>query len=418
MSIQAELKAHETSAESLARGVSLDQLDIGDIRRFSEGSHIPLFARLRREHPVHFCADSPFGPYWSITRATDIKAINADHRRFSSRHNVIIGDIPESFRFPAFMVSDPPDHGKWRRVVAPGFSKAALSELEQSCRRHIGSLLAGLPLGNPVDWVQDVSAKLTSWMIGALFDLDEQQVAALIEWSNLLIDFEAENPTHSRYQSRQDQLANFDAFLRRVSLERRDDPTARDLLSLLSQRPYGNELLDDIDHFMGTVSLIVGAGETTRSAASAIVVAINRYPEAWERLREEPGLVPNAVQEVIRWQTPLAHMRRTATEDVEFHGAHIRRGDRVVLWYCSGNRDESLFRNGDDFDVIRVNARNHISYGHGIHRCIGRHAAEMQLRVLLEAMLKRFEHVNLLSLPKRTMSNYFAGYSTISVGLL
>lgn len=110
-------------------------------------------------------------------------------------------------------------------------------------------------------------------MIGALFDLDEQQVAAIIEWSNLLIDFEAENPTHSRYQSRQDQLANFDAFLRRVSLERRDDPTARDLLSLLSQRPYGNELLDDIDHFMGTVSLIVGAGETTRSAASAIVVA-------------------------------------------------------------------------------------------------------------------------------------------------
>lgn len=418
MSIQAELKAHEARAESLARGVSLDQLDISDIRRFSEGSHIPLFARLRREHPVHFCADSPFGPYWSITRAADIKAINADHRRFSSRHNVIIGDIPESFRFPAFMVSDPPDHGKWRRVVAPGFSKTIISELEDSCRRHIESLLAGLPLGEPVDWVRDVSAKLTPWMIGALLDLDEQQVATLIEWSNLLIDFEAENRAHPRYQSREDQLASFDAFLRCASQERRDNLIAADILSLLCRRPHGEELLRRMHHFMGTVSLIVGAGETTRSAASAIVVAINRHPETWERLREEPRLVPNAVQEVIRWQTPLAHMRRTATKDVEFHGAHIKRGDRVVLWYCSGNRDESLFRNGDDFDVRRVNARNHISYGHGIHRCIGRHAAEMQLRVLLEAMLKRFEHVNLLSLPKRTMSNYFAGYSTISVELL
>ncbi|MEM1076198.1 MAG: cytochrome P450 [Pseudomonadota bacterium] len=415
MSIQTVLKAHETSAESLARGVNLDQLDISDIRRFSEGSHIPLFARLRKEHPIHFCADSPFGPYWSITRAADIKAINADHRRFSSRHNVIIGDIPESFRFPAFMVSDPPDHGKWRRVVAPGFSKTALADLEEGCRRHIGSLLAGLPLGEPIDWVQDVSAKLTPWMIGALFDLDEQQVARLIDWSNLLVDFEAESPTNARFQSRENQLASFDAFLRHASQERRCNLNATDLLSLLSQGLHGEELLNEIHHFMGTVSLIVGAGETTRSAASAIVVAINRHPETWEQLREEPGFVPNAVQEVIRWQTPLAHMRRTAREDIEFHGAHIRRGDRVVLWYCSGNRDETLFQNGDEFDIRRVNARRHLAYGHGIHRCIGRHAAEMQLRVLLTEMLQRFQRVSLSEAPQRTASNYFAGYEKAHV---
>ena len=417
MSIQTELKAQEAIAERLARIVNLNQLDISDIRRFCDGSHIPLFARLRREHPVHYCTDSPFGPYWSITRAADIQTINADHRRFSSRHNVIIGDIPESFRFPAFMVSDPPDHGKWRKVVTPGFSKVALAKLEDGCRRNVKSLLAELPMGESIDWVRQVSAKLTPWMIGALFDLDEQKVAALMEWSTQLIDFEADTPSHPRHQSRQNQLASFDVFLRRISQERRECTAAPDILSLLSRGSHGEEMRRDMDHFMGTISLIVGAGETTRSAASAIVVAMNRHPEQWDRLRQEPALIANAVQEVIRWQTPLGHMRRTATKDIEFKGAQIKRGDRVVLWYCSGNRDERLFENGDDLDIGRANARKHLSYGHGIHRCIGRHAAEMQLRILLEEILARFECVSLKGLPQRTASNYFTGYDEVDVVL-
>jgi len=415
MSIQDDFGASESAAEDMAFGACLEQLDISDIRRFSDGSHLPLFARLRRECPVHFCNDSPFGSYWSITRAEDIQAINADHHRFSSHHNVIIGDIPESFRFPAFMVSDPPAHGKWRKVVSPGFSKARLAGLEGLCRTHMATLLDGLPMREPFDWVQRISAQLTPWMIGALFDLEQDDVAALIEWSNQLIDFEAENVTHPRHRSRQGHLRMFEAFLHDVSQERLNSPEGADILSQLVGGPHADEMLGDMAHFMGTVSLVVGAGETTRSAASAVVVAMNRHPEEWERLLQEQGLVDNAVQEVIRWQTPLAHMRRTAVEDVDFKGARIRRGDRVVLWYCSGNRDENLFANSAAFDIGRMNARKHLSYGYGIHRCIGRHAAEMQLRILLKEMVSRFQRVELLALPKRTASNYFAGYDEVMV---
>lgn len=417
MSIKDELRARENAAENLANEACLDKLDISDIRRFSDGSHLPLFARLRRECPIHFCVDSPFGSYWSITRAEDIQAINADHHRFSSDHNVIIGDIPKNFRFPAFMVSDPPEHSKWRKAVSPAFSQARLADLAGPCRTHISKLLDGLPMWEPFDWVQQISAELTPWMIAALFDLEQEDAAALIYWSNQLMDIEAEDVTHPRHQGRQEQLKMFESFLHEVSRERQNSPKGSDILSQLVGGPYASEMLGDMAHFMGTVSLVVGAGETTRSAASAIVVAMNQYPEEWQRLLKEPSLVGNAVQEIIRWQTPLAHMRRTAVEDVDIQGARIQRGDRVVLWYCSGNRDEELFPKGEALDIRRANARKHLSYGYGIHRCIGRHAAEMQLRLLLEEMVSRFSCVELLKAPIRTESNYFAGYDEMMVRL-
>lgn len=410
-----EMITREGKAEDTAQSVALDHLDVSDVTGFQKGTHLPLFARLRRDDPVHYCADSPFGSYWSITRAADIRAVNLDHHRFSSQHNVIIGDIPRDFRFPAFMVSDPPEHGKWRKVVAPAFSRAELGKLEEHCRQHIVRLLNRLDTGTPIDWVSSVSAQLTKWTVGALFDLKEDEVAEVMKWSDYLIMFDAERLDHPAHQDRKESLEAFERFLHRISSERRTNTARADIFSRLVSGQHAQEIMNDMAHFMGTVSLVVGAGETTRSAASAVVVAMHRYPDQWALLRQHPSLVPNAVHEVIRWQTPLAHMRRTAVEDVEFRGKQIRQGDRVILWYCSGNRDEAIFRNGDDVDITRENARNHLSYGHGIHRCIGRYAAEMQLRILLEESLRRFQTIDLLALPERSASNYFAGFDKLMV---
>jgi len=396
--------------------VDLSTLDISRAERFQDESHWPLFARLRHEDPVHLCSESAYGPYWSITRYDDIVAIERDHRRFSSDGNVIIGDVPPAFDCTrAFATSDPPVHTRERRAVSPAVARPRVAALEAQTRLWICELLDALPRDEAFDWVQRVSAELTTRMMAKLFDFPLDERNRLAYWYEVLVTSPGEGALVKTWEERDDVVAQYRDRLLALWRERTLAP-GQDVVSALATDPCTASMADDDPmHLVGTVSLIAGANEAARAALSGAVVGFHRFPEQWERLRASPSLLNNAVAEIVRWQTPISHMRRNATTDIDLRGRTIRKGDRVVMWYCSGNRDEAWFENGDRLRIERGNARRHLSFGFGIHRCLGQHLAQMELRLLLEEMLKRFERVELAAEPKRIVSNFSSNYSEVLV---
>jgi cytochrome P450 len=211
-----------------------------------------------------------------------------------------------------------------------------------------------------------------------------------------------------------------DEYLERILTlwrQRCGDPSREDVIAVLACNPKTASMHQDENHLIGTVTMIAGANEAARGALSGGIVAFDRFPEEWARLRSNPELLENAVAEIVRWQTPIIHMRRTATEDIELGGKDIRQGDRVVMWYCSANRDEEIFPDGEVFRIDRDNARRHAGYGSGVHRCLGRHVAALELRILWEEMLRRFTGFAVTAAPERLASNFSANYSRVMVRL-
>lgn len=391
----------------------IDQIDVSRAERFEFDAHRPFFARLRREAPVHFCAESGHGPYWSITRYADILAVDKDWCRFSSRGSVFIGDQSETSPTRAFIVMDPPEHAAERKAAAAAVTPDRLAALEDVVRARIAATLDGLPRDEPFDWVEKVSIELTTQMLATLFDFPWEERRLLPYWSDMLMATPRVGNLSTSLDRRGDAAAAFLARFQALWRARAAAPLdRRDFVSVLAHNPDTAGMIDDPMHLAGTMSLLlVGGNDTTRNSMTGGVVALNRHPQEWEKLKSDPTLVPNAAAEIIRWQTPLSHMRRTATEDVDLHGQTIRKGDRVVMWYCSGNRDAAQFEDADALRVDRANARSHLAFGFGIHRCMGNRVAEMQLRILWEEILKRFDRIELLEEPKRVQSNFVAGYA-------
>ncbi len=410
-------KAHARApTDYSAETMPLDEIDVSRAERFQANVHSPFFARLRRENPVHFCAESPHGPYWSITRYDDILAVDKNHRQFSSRGNVLIGDASTSFASRAFIVTDPPEHTLERKAVMPAVSPERLAALEDLTRARIGAVLDGLPRGETFDWVERVSVELTTQLLATLFDFPWEDRNLLPYWSDVMMATPRVGnitmPAADRRAAMEEYLARFQSLWRARAAE----PPRDDFISVLAHNPETAAMIDDPLHLIGTITLlVVGGNDTTRNSMSGGVVAFNEFPSEWARLRADPSHVANAASEIIRWQTPLSHMRRTATEDVEFGGKLIRKGDRVVMWYCSGNRDEDHFEEADTLRIDRPNARSHLAFGFGIHRCMGNRVAEMQLRLFWEEILKRFEGIELVAEPKRVLSNFVSGYEEVLV---
>ena len=189
-----------------------------------------------------------------------------------------------------------------------------------------------------------------------------------------------------------------------------------DLINLLQNNEDTKDMIERPLEFLGNIILlIVGGNDTTRNSISGGVHALNQFPEQYDKLRADTSLIPNMISEIIRWQTPLAHMRRVANEDVELNGKTIKKGDKVVMWYLSGNRDERVIENPDQFQVDRKNARHHLSFGFGVHRCMGNRLAEMQLRILWEEIMQRFDHIEVVDEPQYIRSNFVKGYSELQV---
>lgn len=397
----------------------LEDIDVSEPTLYSQDAWRPYFARLREQDPVHYQATSPFGPFWSITRFADIVEVDKNHQDFSSEPTIIIGDLGEDLPVEQFISMDPPKHDVQRRAVQPVVAPKNLKDMEGLIRSRVCTILDDLPVGETFDWVEHVSINLTTQMLATLFDFPFEERSKLTYWSDLAAGTPeltgGDTDPEERMAGMHDCLATFT----RIWHERKaSGEDSMDLISLMQRDPNTADMVDRPMEFLGNILLlIIGGNDTTRNSATGGVLALNENPAEYEKLRANPALIPSMVSEIIRWQTPLAHMRRTATRDVEFQGKQIRQGDKVVMWYLSGNRDEDAIDNADEFIIDRANPRHHISFGFGVHRCMGNRLAEMQLRILWEETMRRFSFVEVMAEPERVRSNFVRGYSTLPVKL-
>jgi len=401
-----------------------ESLNPADPKRFSEQSILPIFERMRAEAPVHFCADSPYGPFWSITRYHDIMAVDKNHEGFSSDASLggimiddgIVADKDSGFFVKSFITMDPPEHGPQRKAVNRIVAPPSLANFENLIRARTQTLLDSLPLGEEFDWVDTVSIELTTMMLATLFDFPFEDRRKLTRWSDVTTA-EASSPIVGSQEQRIAELRECLEYFTRLKSERRNGPANLDLVTMLAQDAATKDQPDY--EFLGNLMLlIVGGNDTTRNTMSGSINAFNQFPGELERLRANPGLIDNMISEVVRWQTPLAHMRRTAVADHEIGGRTIRKGDKVVMWYYSGNRDEAVFPDGDTFDITRPNARSTISFGFGIHRCLGMRLAELQLRILWQEILSRWRRIEITGDVERVESNFVNGYARMPVRIV
>jgi cytochrome P450 len=395
--------------------VPLEAIDMSQASLFEHDRFWPYFARLRKEDPVHYCADSAFGPYWSITKFDDIVFVDKNHELFSSDPGIILSDRPEDFETRNFIGMDPPGHDVQRKAVQGVVAPRNLADMEGLIRQRAGDILDSLPREETFNWVDRVSIELTTQMLATLFDFPFEDRRKLTYWSDMATSGElAGGPTPEPV--RRAALLECLETMTRLRDERVGRTDGFDLLTMLAN-DESTRNMPPMEFLGNLILLIVGGNDTTRNSITGGVLALNQNPAEYDKLLAEPSLIPNMVSEIIRWQTPLAYMRRTATRDVELRGKTIRKGDKVVMWYVSGNRDEEVIERPDDFIIDRKNARHHLSFGFGIHRCMGNRLAEMQLRVVWEEILKRFERVEVVGEPVRVQSSFVKGYAELPVRL-
>ena len=398
--------------------VPIEDFDLSDPHIFQQDAHWGYFERLRREAPVHCCRESKFGPYWSVTKFQDILQVDKNHKVFSSADGIALGpplSVPkeEVLETPMFIAMDPPKHDVQRATVQPVVEPRNLKALEGTIRERAARILDSLPENETFNWVDLVSIELTTQMLATLFDFPFEERRKLTYWSDVATA-SPESGIIESFAQRRDELHKCLEYFTRLWNERVNKPPAHDLISMLAHGENTRHMAP-LEFLGNLMLLIVGGNDTTRNSISGGVLALNRHPDEYEKLRGDHGLIPNMVSEIIRWQTPLAYMRRIATMDTELCGQRIRAGDKVLMWYVSGNRDEEVIENPNAFIIDRKNARHHLSFGFGIHRCMGNRLAELQLRILWEEIMQRFRFVEVVGAPVRTLSCFVHGYVELPV---
>jgi len=393
--------------------IDLATYDITDPELWRQEAYWEYFARLRKEAPVNYCPESPFGPYWSVTTYKDIMTVDTTHGVFSSEGGITVVDQDEDFQLPMFIAMDPPKHDLQRKTVQSIVGPENLRSFEALIRSRTNDLFDNLPIGEPFDWVDKVSIELTTMMLATLFDFPFADRRKLTRWSDVATGRSNPDIVTSEEQWRGELMECLGYFTglwnERVNAEPRGD-----LISMLAHGEHTRNMTPQ-EYLGNLILLIVGGNDTTRNSMTGGVYAMNKWSENWEKLKASPELVPSAVSEIIRWQTPLAHMRRTALEDFELNGKTIRKGEKVLMWYASGNRDETQYTKADQLWIERPMVRRHLSFGFGIHRCVGNRLAELQLQVLWEEILKRFDKIEVLEEPERVPSAFVKGYTKMMV---
>jgi len=404
----------QKTAREAAYSTPLAGLNPAQPALFQADAMWPIFERLRKEDPVHFTAESEYGPYWSITKFNDIMAVDTNHQVFSSVGGITIADQQgDEGPLPMFIAMDPPKHDVQRKTVSPAVSPMNLALLEPLIRERAAKILDNLPIGQEFDWVDKVSMELTAMTLATLFDIPQEDRRKLTYWSDVVTAAPGQGLIDTLEQKMQ-IFTEYRAYFDEVWKDRVNAPPKGDLISMLAHGEATRNM-EPREYFGNVVLLTVGGNDTTRNTISGSVLALNQNPDQYQKLRDNPDLIPSMVSETIRWQTPLAHMRRIAKEDIEFEGKKIRKGDKVVMWYVSGNRDDEVIENPNAYIIDRERPRHHISFGFGIHRCVGNRLAELQLKIIWEEILKRFPTIEVVGEPKRVYSTFVKGYERLPV---
>ena len=402
---------------TLAREVAThDPFDVSRAELYRDDVWQPVFARMRAEAPIHYVADSEFGPYWALSTYKPIVEVESLPDIYSSEVGgfTLSRPVDEPVKMPMFIGRDRPVHTAQRRTVAPAFTPSEMHRLTGDIRRRTAEVLDTLAIGQTFDWVDTVSIELTTQMLAILFDFPWEDRRKLTEWSDWMGDIELFRSDEMR-QKRLEKVYEAGAYFRRLWNERLEAEPAPDLISMMIHSDAMREI-DDMEFMGNLILLIVGGNDTTRNTMSGLVYALDRFPDARAKLEADPGLIGNTASEIIRWQTPLAHMARTATQDTELHGHTIRAGDKIAMWYISANRDREVFgEDADEFRVDRPNARRHLAFGHGIHRCVGARLAELQVGILMEELAARRLRVNMAGEPERVSACFVHGYRKMPV---
>lgn len=399
---------------------ALEDIDVSLPGRFRDDDWHDWFARLRKEDPVHYCRDSVNGAYWSVTKHADIKAVDTNHEIFSSEAGgvAIVDPREEDKAVENFIAMDPPRHDEQRKTVTPSVAPTNLATMEPLIRERVIDILDNLPVGETFNWVDKVSVELTARMLATLFDFPYEDRRKLVYWSDITTNVPQVTGIEIDMEERQAGLQECALTFYQLWQERAAAEPKFDLISMLAHGESTKDLISDPMKLLGNIILlIVGGNDTTRNSISGGVIALNEYPDEYQKLRDDVVLIPNMVSEMIRWQTPVIHMRRTALKDFDLNGKDIKKGDKVIMWYLSGNRDESVFPDADRLIIDRENARQHVSFGFGVHRCMGNRLAEMQLRVLWEEIQNRFRKVEIVGEIKRLPNNFIRGISDVPVVL-
>ncbi|MDO9284833.1 MAG: cytochrome P450 [Aquabacterium sp.] len=416
---QATAAAATQAARDRINALPLDGLNPADIAYFVDDTAPLVFERLRREDPVHrsYSPVEGMGHYWSITRYQDIMAVDTNHAVFSSewsKGGITLYNPPESDRLPMFIAMDPPKHDEQRKAVSNIVAPANLNNWQGLIRTRTANLLDSLPRNETFDWVDKVSIELTTCMLATLFDFPFEDRRLLTWWSDVATMNKLINPEALGPEERMAELGKMLGYFTKLWNERVNAPPRTDLVSMLAHGAATRNM--GPMEFMGNlVLLIVGGNDTTRNSMTGGLLALHDNPDQWAKLRANPALVDSLVPEIIRWQTPLAYMRRTASQDVELGGKTIRAGDKVAMWYLSGNRDDSAIEQPDRFIIDRARPRQHLSFGFGIHRCVGNRLAELQLKILWEEILKRFPVIEVMGPPTRVKSAFVRGFTSLPV---
>ena len=413
---QSDLKAEAQRARVAA--MPLAQINPADAQEFVDDTVGYLFDRLRREDPVHR-SHSPipgFDNYWSVTRYQDIMHVDSHHDIYSSANGITLMDFPEGDeqKLAMFIAMDPPKHDEQRKAVNPIVAPANLNNWRDLIRERTALVLDGLPRNETFDWVDRVSIELTTYMLATLFDFPLEERRLLPYWSDVATNHKATNPDALEPEARMAELRKMLQYFTRLWNERVNQPPRTDLISMMAHGPATRNM-GPMEYMGNLALLIVGGNDTTRNSMTGGLLALHNNPQEMAKLRAKPALVESMVPEIIRWQTPLAYMRRTALADTELGGKQIKKGDKLAMWYLSGNRDEAAIPEPDRFIIDRARPRQHLSFGFGIHRCVGNRLAELQLKILWEEILRRFDKIEVMGEPTRVRSSFVRGFSKLPV---
>jgi cholest-4-en-3-one 26-monooxygenase len=403
---------------------AIEGIDLNDARRFVRNEHHEMFTKLRAESPVYWQEDDlKGGGYWNVVKHADLIEVNRDTATFSSEvggtmimsGQFPVGEDPDAMmdtRGVLMLDMDPPKHTRYRLLVNKGFTPRMIGLIEQALRHRASLIVDNVIEQGSADFVEDIAAELPLQAIAEIMGVPQEDRRKLFEWSNRMVG--AADPEYMADDTG-DAFVELFTYVNELAGERRNDPHD-DIVTKLLNAEIDGEQLSELEFDMFMMLLAVAGNETTRNATAHGMYALLTHPEQFELLKSDPErLMDDAVEEVLRWASPVLHFRRTATVDAEIRGQQIKAGDRVVIWHISANRDEEVWADPFTFDITR-SPNPHVAFGGGgSHFCLGANLARMELKLILTELVTRLPDMQLAGEPQRLLSNFIGGIKHMPV---